>query len=104
MARSVACVGRGGVAQGGVSCQLEHGVAFPVLAFASGVAIIVEFDDGDDVQFLAAQDESGHLAAETVAVCPPFAVTGRKTPLVPAPCIPAKLPAAGGASAARAPS
>ena len=64
--------GEVGIAQCHIAGQPEHGVALPVLAFASGVAVVVEFDDGEDIQLLAAQHKIGHLAVETVSVFPPF--------------------------------
>ena len=64
--------GEVGIAQGDITCQPEHGVALLVLAFAAGVAAVVELDHCDDVQLLAAQDKIGHLAVETVSVFPPF--------------------------------
>lgn len=60
------------IAQGDITCQPEHVVALLVFAFASGVAAVVEFDDGEDIQLLAAQHKIGHLAVKTVSVCPSF--------------------------------
>ena len=64
--------GEVGIAQGDIAGQPEHGVALLVLAFAAGVAAVVELNDGEDIQLLAAQNKIGHLAVETVSVGPSF--------------------------------